>query len=224
MTRAEQLKFCEKCLNRKMDPRQGLVCSLTNEKATFETECADFKLDERVPESVTIKNHDERVQDVISYLPDSLANELRQEQNFGAGTVVASIVGLIGAMVWGFVTVKTGYEIGYMSLAIGAGVGVAMRFVGKGFEQKFGITAAIIAFFSVLFGKFFSVIGFIANYEGLDFFFTLSNFNYAFFPQVMIDTFGILDVVFYLIAIAEGYKFAFRKITEEEIKQHNSID
>ena len=31
-----------------MNPQQGLICSLTGEKATFESECADFKKDETV--------------------------------------------------------------------------------------------------------------------------------------------------------------------------------
>jgi hypothetical protein len=44
MTRNEQLQFCKKCTNRKMD-FQGLICSLTGEKANFEETCPDFKID-----------------------------------------------------------------------------------------------------------------------------------------------------------------------------------
>jgi hypothetical protein len=46
MTREEQLTFCKKCTNRKTDMQQGLICSLTGEKANFENECPDFILDE----------------------------------------------------------------------------------------------------------------------------------------------------------------------------------
>ena len=48
MTREEQLNFCKKCLNRKMDLKQGLVCGLTGQRATFEKECPDFKIDEKI--------------------------------------------------------------------------------------------------------------------------------------------------------------------------------
>ena len=46
MTREERLKFCSLCKNRKEDFKRGLLCSLTNEKATFEGECKDYVLDE----------------------------------------------------------------------------------------------------------------------------------------------------------------------------------
>jgi len=47
MTREEQVFFCKQCENRKASA-QGLICSLTGEKATFENECPDFKKDETV--------------------------------------------------------------------------------------------------------------------------------------------------------------------------------
>lgn len=37
MTREERLKFCSICQKRQMDMQRGLVCSLTNEYATFVT-------------------------------------------------------------------------------------------------------------------------------------------------------------------------------------------
>ncbi len=50
MTREEQLFFCKKCIHRKMDMQQGLICNLTSQKATFQNECSDFKHDETVKE------------------------------------------------------------------------------------------------------------------------------------------------------------------------------
>ncbi len=45
MTRKEHLKFCSICHNRKMNFEQGLLCQLTDKKADFEGDCADFKKD-----------------------------------------------------------------------------------------------------------------------------------------------------------------------------------
>lgn len=46
MTLSERLNYCKICTNRKTDVSTGIVCGLTNEKPTFEDECADFKADE----------------------------------------------------------------------------------------------------------------------------------------------------------------------------------
>ena len=43
MTREEQLRFCKVCEHKFFDRQQGLLCSLTDEKANFEEDCMDFK-------------------------------------------------------------------------------------------------------------------------------------------------------------------------------------
>ena len=46
MTRKEQLQYCKVCTNRKMS-QKGLICALTEEKATFEGTCPSFQIDEK---------------------------------------------------------------------------------------------------------------------------------------------------------------------------------
>ena len=50
MTREEQLKLCSVCKNRKVDLKRGLVCSLTDEYATFDGECKDYVIDQEESE------------------------------------------------------------------------------------------------------------------------------------------------------------------------------
>ncbi|HSO86190.1 MAG TPA: rhomboid family intramembrane serine protease [Draconibacterium sp.] len=45
MDRTKQLEYCKKCIKQKFDSRQGLICSLTNQKADFENECEHFEID-----------------------------------------------------------------------------------------------------------------------------------------------------------------------------------
>ncbi|HSO88349.1 MAG TPA: hypothetical protein VLQ91_17485, partial [Draconibacterium sp.] len=45
MDRTKQLEYCKKCTKQKFDPRQGIICSLTNQKADFESECEHFEID-----------------------------------------------------------------------------------------------------------------------------------------------------------------------------------
>lgn len=47
MTRDEQLVFCKKCVNRKMNMQQGLLCGLTDKKADFEESCPNFVIEEK---------------------------------------------------------------------------------------------------------------------------------------------------------------------------------
>lgn len=42
MTREQQLVFCKKCVNKKIDFQRGLLCGLTNELATFDYSCPDY--------------------------------------------------------------------------------------------------------------------------------------------------------------------------------------
>ena len=45
MTRAEQLKYCQICLNRTFSNQEGIICKLTNQKADFNTQCPTFEKD-----------------------------------------------------------------------------------------------------------------------------------------------------------------------------------
>lgn len=218
MTREEQLVHCKKCTKRKMDFQQGLVCSLTNEHANFENECPNFIFDQAVEMVYTQTEVDENGE-VIIHLTDDQLEKLRMEQNLPMAIIGGSFVGIIGAILWGMITVATNYQIGYMALAIGAGVGFTMRFTGKGMDQVFGISGGIIAILSCVLGNFFSVIGYVANAEGLTLMQTLVMFDYSLTLDIMKETFSVMDILFYGIAGYEGYKFAFRKITEEQLAE-----
>jgi len=43
----EQLEICKRCNNREISRTEGILCSLTHQKPTFETECPDYKPDEK---------------------------------------------------------------------------------------------------------------------------------------------------------------------------------
>lgn len=216
MTRAEHLKFCKKCTNRELDMKIGLVCNLTNEIADFEKECESFNLDNTVVERI---DDEEAVEhsEVIQKLSERDVERFKSEQNYPKAVITGVLVGLIGAILWGIITVATGYQIGYMAIAIGAGVGISMRLLGKGIDQIFGITGGIIAIVSCFLGNFFSLIGFAANEEGLGYMEVLSLIDYSLIPSVMMDAFSPMDLFFYAIAAYEGYKFAFRTFTEKDL-------
>lgn len=220
MNREEQLVYCKKCTNRKMNMQQGLLCGLTGAKAEFTGECAQFSEDETVKVHVgdtQALNHEVFLDRVST---ETLVN-LRKEQNLPMALLTGSSVGLLAAVLWAAITVTTEYQIGFMAIAIGALVGISMRYTGKGVDPIFGIFGGLIAVISCALGNFLSIIGFVASYENLGYIETLLLFDYSQLFPIMQETFSAIDLLFYGFAAFEGYKFSFRRFTEKGLSEIN---
>lgn len=122
---------------------------------------------------------------------------------FFAGLAAA----LIGAVAWAAVTVTTEYQIGWMAIGVGFLVGFAVS-LGKGSEQIFGILGAILALLGCVLGNFFAIIGFATKQEHLGLLTTLTSIDYSKVPSIMTDAFSSMDLLFYGIAVYEGYRFS----------------
>jgi hypothetical protein len=142
---------------------------------------------------------------------------LRLEQNMPLALLAGVAAAVIGAVLWAIITVATNLQIGYMAVGLGFLVGYTVRFAGKGFDQAFGILGAGLALCGCLLGNLFSLVGFIAEDEGLGYMQVLLGIDYSVVPQVMIATFSPIDLLFYGLAIYEGYRFSFRQVSEAEI-------
>ena len=59
----------------------------------------------------------------------------------------------------------------------------------------------------------------VANAEGLGYIETLVGIDYSLVPTAMKESFSIMDILFYGIAGYEGYKFAFRVFTNEDLSK-----
>ena len=140
------------------------------------------------------------------------------EQSMVGGFLAGAVAALVGAGVWALVTILTGYQIGFMAIGVGFLVGLAVQFFGKGISKTFCVMGAALALIGCLLGNYFTVVHFVSEAEGLGFFDTLSQINPAAIPELMMVTFSPMDLIFYGIAVYEGFKLSFRKITHEEIK------
>lgn len=218
MTREQHLKFCKKCTNRELDMKTGLLCKLTGRMADFEGECKDYTKDEAIIEKLDDNDAVEH-EAVLANISEKDLQKFRLEQNYNNALIVGIVVGILGALLWGVITVITGYQIGYMAIAIGAAIGISMRYFGKGIDQIFGITGGIIAIISCFLGNFFSIIGFAADSGGFSYLDTFSQIEYSQIIPIMSSTFSVMDLFFYGIAAYEGYKFAFRTFTEKELHE-----
>lgn len=142
---------------------------------------------------------------------------LKMEQNLPMGFLAGSAAAIAGAIVWALITVSTEYQIGYMAVGVGFLVGYAVRFMGKGIDKVFGVMGALLALTGCLLGNFFSLVGFAAKQDDIGVLDILVSIDYSLVPGAMMETFSPMDLLFYGIAIYEGYRFSFRLITEQEI-------
>ena len=155
---------------------------------------------------------------------DHIISALHDQQNLPMGILAGLIASIISAVAWAGITVATEYQIGWLAIAVGFIVGYAVRIGGKGISKIFGIVGASLAIISVLGGNFLSLIGFIANAHNLEYFEVLLHFHYSETFEFMKETFSPMDLLFYGLALWEGYNFSFRQITPEMIEDCSPVE
>ncbi len=144
---------------------------------------------------------------------------LAAEQKLGAGIAAGAVAALAGAALWAVITVFTGYQIGFMAVGIGFLVGWAVRAAGKGVDKTFGIAGAVLALLGCLAGNLLAVVGLVAKQEGIPFFDLLSRLDPELAIELMKASFSPIDLLFYAIAVYEGYRLSFRRLTAAEAKE-----
>ncbi|MEE9144513.1 MAG: hypothetical protein V3U06_07075 [Candidatus Binatia bacterium] len=143
--------------------------------------------------------------------------KFQSEQNLIGGALVGLAGAFVGAVIWAVITVVTEYQIGFMAIGIGFLVGIAMRSVGKGIDNVFGVVGAILALFGCALGNLLSVCYLVSVAEKMEYFEVLSRLNPEIIVELMTATFSLMDLLFYGIAVYEGYRLSFRQISEEDL-------
>lgn len=151
----------------------------------------------------------------IKYSSEPVVNQdeelerLKSEQNLPLGIAGGLAAAVLGAYIWAVITVWTGYQIGYMAIGLGFIVGFSVQFLGKGVEQIFGISGAVLALLGCILGNLFSVVGYSAV-DGMGYWETFTLLMDIGIFNILSETFGFMDLLFYGIAVYEGYRFSFR--------------
>jgi hypothetical protein len=143
---------------------------------------------------------------------------LRGQQSLLAGLAAGGVAALVGAVIWAVVTNVTGYQIGWMAIGVGFVVGYATRIAGKGIDQSFGIVGAVLALLGCVLGNALAVLGIVASQENMSYSELWSRIDLPIVGGLMATTFSPIDLLFYGIAIYEGYKLSFRQVTHDELK------
>jgi uncharacterized membrane protein YeaQ/YmgE (transglycosylase-associated protein family) len=124
--------------------------------------------------------------------------------------VVGVVAMLAGAALWALVTVLTRMELGLMAIVVGFVVGLGIQKVRKRPNKNFGILGAVLALVGCLLGNALSFVAFAAQQSGGSFTAVLMTVSSASLLSAMAQNFAAMDLLFYGIAIYEGFKFGSR--------------
>lgn len=141
----------------------------------------------------------------------------RDEQNLMLAVIAGAVAALAGACVWAAITVTTHYQIGWMAVGVGFLVGYAVKTFGKGIDRSFGIVGAVWSLIGCAAGNLLTVVGTIAREQNIPIMDILEKLDLEILTSLMQATFNPMDVLFYGIAIYEGYKFSFRQLTQADL-------
>ena len=145
-----------------------------------------------------------------------VASDSAREKRFFLAALAGVVAAVVGAIAWAIVTVTTKYQIGFMAIGVGLLVGLAVRLANGG--KAFAILGAFLALFGCVLGNYFSIIAFASAQQHVGFFTMLNHADPTKVAAAMWDDFLSTSILFYAIAIYEGYRFSLVRDRAAPIK------
>lgn len=130
-----------------------------------------------------------------------------------AGALLGGLsAAVVGALIWAMITVTIKFQIGFMAVGVGFLVAWAVRTLGKGRDVAFGVIGGGFALFGCLLGNLLSACGFIATQAVEPVVSVTLRIlgNPTSIATILQQTFRGMDLLFYAVAVYEGYKLARR--------------
>jgi hypothetical protein len=147
-----------------------------------------------------------------------LEDNIKSSQNLFMGIMGGGAAALVGALAWGGITYATGYQIGWMAVGVGILVGFAVRLFGKGIDLIYGILGAGLSVLGCVLGNIFAACIAVSSQQNIALSEVIGMLNLAAMVEILSITFHPLDLLFYGIAVYEGYRFSFRRLTPDELE------
>jgi hypothetical protein len=148
-----------------------------------------------------------------------IEQELKVDQNLSFGTIGGVIAAAIGAAIWAIITALSNFQIGWMAVGVGFLVGYAVRISGKGIDKTFGVVGAVLSILGCVLGNLLTTCILISRHQDIPVLQLLSGLNPEIVVEIMKATFNPMDLLFYAIAVYEGYRFSFRRLSKEELEK-----
>lgn len=134
--------------------------------------------------------------------------------NAAIAVVAGLIAAIVGAILWAVITVTTKFQIGFMAVGVGLLVAWSVRTFGKGHSQTFGYIGGAFALLGCLLGNLLSACGFLAAARDVPVMSVIGHVLAS--PDLAVRlvsaTFNGMDLLFYAIAVYEGFKLARRPL------------
>jgi len=146
-------------------------------------------------------------------------SQLRSQQNVMLGVIGGAGAAALGAALWAGVTLVTGVQIGFMAIGIGYLVGLTVRAFGKGIDPVFGVVGAVLSLCGCVVGNLLAVTAMIATHQGVPFADAVSQLTPELAYELMRASFSPMDLIFYGLAVYEGYRVSFRRVSPEELQR-----
>lgn len=147
-------------------------------------------------QNITVDFNEQEVEEILSH------------QNFLMAIMGGFLSSITSAVLWAFITVTSGFQIGYMAIAIGFFVGYCVRFFGNGITKTYRIIGAFFALAACLGGNLLSILGFISKSESINIFYIINKIDPSYLLQAFQNSIQPIDFLFYAFAIYEGYRFS----------------
>jgi hypothetical protein len=146
-------------------------------------------------------------------------NKLREQQNLVAGILVGTAAALVGAVIWAVITALTQYQIGWMAIGVGFLVAAGVRVAGKGIDKIFGIVSALLSLIGCVVGNLLTAIYVIAKMQGVPALDVLAALDLRLVVEIMVAMFNPMDILFYVLAMYVGYRYALRPVTSADLSR-----
>lgn len=141
------------------------------------------------------------------------------QQNF-VGALIGGLIGAaVGAAAWAAITITTQFQIGFMAIGVGVLVGKLVAKFGQGLQPFYGVIGAVFALLGCLAGNLATTCWFISQEIQQSYASVLASLNVQSTIDILTASFDGMDLLFYGIAIYEGYKLSFRQITESDLAE-----
>ena len=152
---------------------------------------------------------EEQIEESPSHINSATIEQLKSEQNFMGGILGGFLGAIVGAILWAVVTAITKYQIGYMAIGVGFLTGFMVKKLGQGVDKRFGFIGAIWALIGCFVGNILATLIMISSEESIPFMELLPLLDFDIIISIIKDTFTTMDLLFYGIAVYEGYRFSF---------------
>jgi hypothetical protein len=136
----------------------------------------------------------------------------RARQNLALGALGGFLAAVVGVMIWGVVTLATGVRTGYMAIAVGVLVAIAVRALGQGVDRSFARVGAGLALIGCFLGTCMHGCILLAQTEEVALLMVLRHLRLEAIDGLMITTFEPWDGLFYGVAVVLAYRFSRGRI------------